>query len=186
VQSQDIRNFLITEITTLARQIVNTGFFLLLNKLFMYKTPTMLLAASLLTLGLVFSGCKKDDEDVAIYSQVAGNYVGTEKCPTVPGDPYTISIYNQADINNGKVFITNLYGIGQTYEATVDGNKITVPTTAYEYTYQGTVYKGNIKAAGTVDGNILNISYTLDGDDPENCSFVGDREFRGPTHQGPN
>ncbi|MBF9141293.1 hypothetical protein [Hymenobacter properus] len=152
----------------------------------MHKTPTILLAASLLTIGLTFSGCKKDNEDIEIYSTVAGNYVGTEKCPTTPGAPYTISIYNQADTKNGKVFITNLYGIEETYEATVDGNHITVPTTPYQYTYQGTTYRGNIKADGTVNGNILKISYTLDGDDPENCTFEGDREFRGPTHQGPN
>jgi len=160
----------------------------------MYKTPAKLLAASLLTIGLAFSGCKKDDEDIAIYSSVAGNYVGTEKCPTVPSD-YTITIYNQADVNNGKVFITNLYNIGETYEATVDGKNITVPTTPYQYSYPDKtatgadtiiVVRGNIKASGTVEGNILNISYTLDGDDPENCSFTGDREFRGPTHQGPN
>ncbi len=152
----------------------------------MRKNPTFWLAAGLLTIGLAFSGCKKDDEDMEIYSSLAGNYVGTEKCPTTPGDPYTVTIYNQADINNGKVFITNLYGIGETYEATVDGNRITVATTPYEYTYQGTTYRGNIQASGTVEGNILNISYTLDGDDPEQCSFEGDREFRGPTHQGPN
>ncbi|MBO2008782.1 hypothetical protein [Hymenobacter negativus] len=156
----------------------------------MNKTPTVLLTASLIAIGLAFSGCKKDDEDIAVYSSVAGNYVGTEKCPTTPGDPYTITIYNQADINNGKAFITNLYGIGETYEATVDGNRITVPTTPYEYTVisrgDTTVYQGNISASGTVDGTILTINYTLDGDDPEQCSFVGDREFRGPTHQGPN
>jgi hypothetical protein len=152
----------------------------------MHKKPTVWLAASLLTIGLAFAGCKKDDEDIEIYSAVAGNYVGTEKCPTTPGDPYTISINNQTDTKNGKVFINNLYGIGETYEATVDGSNITVPTTPYQYTYQGTTYRGNIKATGTVNGDILTISYTLDGDDPEDCSFSGNREFRGPTHQGPN
>lgn len=152
----------------------------------MYKTPTFRLAASLLTIGLALSGCKKDNEDITIYSPVAGNYVGTEKCPTTPGAPYTITVYNQAAVSNGKVFISNLYGIGETYEATVDGSRITVPTTPYQYTDSGTTYRGNISATGTVDGNVLTINYTLDGDDPEQCSFVGNREFRGPTHQGPN
>lgn len=144
------------------------------------------LAIGLLTLGAAFSGCKKDDTEIAVLSPVAGNFVGTEKCPTTPGAPYTIAIYNQTDVNNGKVFISNLYGIGEVYEATIDGKNITVPKTPYQYTVGKDTYRGNISATGTVDGNILTISYTLDGDDPEQCSFVGDREFRGPTHQGPN
>jgi hypothetical protein len=142
-----------------------------------------------LAAGISLSGCKKDD-DIKQFLSIAGNFVGKEKCPTVPGSPYTISIFNQADVTNGKAFISNLYGIGETYEALVDGNKITVPKTAYQYTVgtgaAAVTYRGNISATGTVDGNILTISYILDGDDPEQCSFMGDREFRGPTHQGPN
>jgi hypothetical protein len=156
----------------------------------MLRTRATLLATSLFTLVLGFSSCQKDDADITILSPIAGNFVGTEKCPTVPGAPYTITINNQADINNGKLFITNLYGIGQTYEAVVSGNTLTVANTPYEYTAgtgaNAVTYKGNISATGKVEGNILTISYTLDGDDPEQCSFVGDREFRGPTHQGPN
>ncbi|MFC6226151.1 hypothetical protein ACFP2F_23105 [Hymenobacter artigasi] len=152
----------------------------------MSKLPLSVLAVSLLTLGAAFSSCKKDNTDISILSPVAGNFVGTEKCPTTPGDPYTVSIYNQANTANGKVFITNLYGIGETYEATVDGKNITIPKTPYQYTYLGVTYRGTITATGNVEGTILTLNYTLDGDDPEQCAFVGDREFRGPTHQGPN
>ncbi|GGE94959.1 hypothetical protein GCM10011383_02120 [Hymenobacter cavernae] len=127
------------------------------------------------------SSCQKDDADVTILSPVAGSYYGEEPCNS---EPYTVDIYNQSDAKNGKVFISNLYGLGDVYEATVSGNTITLPPTPYSYVAGGKTYKGNITATGTLEGSVITIKYTLDGDDPEQCTFVGDREFRGPTVQG--
>jgi hypothetical protein len=140
-----------------------------------------IILVSLLAMGL--TSCKKDDSDVLIISPVAGDYVGKETCaPTPPSDNYTVSIYNQS--TGDKVFIHNVYGIGGTYEATVSGNTITVPSTPYTYQSGTTTYKGNISANGTLDGNILTIHYKLDGDLADECQFVGNREFRAPTVQG--
>ena len=148
----------------------------------MKKLITLLTSVSLLIAGL--TSCQKDDIDVPIYSPLAGNYIGKETCsPSPPSDDYTVDIYNQAT-GEGKVFIHNVYGIGGTYEATVSGNTITVPSTPYSYTEAGTTYTGNISATGTLDGSIITLNFKLDGDLADECQFVGDREFRGPTIQG--
>jgi hypothetical protein len=150
----------------------------------MKNLTTILAVASLLTVGLV--SCQKDDEDVTILSPVAGDFLGKEACPATAapgGSEYAVVIYNQADVNNGKVYIENIYGIGGRYEATVSGNTITVPTSRYSYKPSATAaaLTGNLSATGTIDGAVLTLNFKLDGPLADECKFVGNRDAH---HEG--
>lgn len=142
----------------------------------------LFLSALMFSAAVSFTACNDDDIDVEILSPVAGNFVGDETCAPAPSSGYTVDIYSQADAGNGKVFIHNLYGIGETYEATVSGKTFTVPSTTYTYKPNATTtYTGKIKASGTVDGSIVKIDFELDGPLADKCVFVGDRNFRNPS-----
>ncbi|MDB5271249.1 MAG: hypothetical protein JWP58_4289, partial [Hymenobacter sp.] len=142
----------------------------------MKKLNTILAAASLITASL--TACQKD-ADVVIISPIAGDFLGKEACPpttALAGSDYAVTIYNQADPNNGKVFIENIYGIGGKYEATVSGNTITVAPTRYSYKPgAAAAVTGNISATGTIDGAVLTLNYKLDGGFVDECKFVGSR-----------
>jgi len=141
----------------------------------------LLFSALLLATSTAFSSCQNDDDDITIISPLAGDYLGHETCPPTgtPGtDEYSVTVYNQADANNGKVFITNIYGIGGVYEGTVSGNTITVASTPYAYTQGSTTYRGNLSATGTIDGSVLTLNFELDGPLADECKFVGDKNAR--------
>jgi hypothetical protein len=151
----------------------------------MKNLTTMLAVASLLTASL--TACQKDDEDVTILSPIAGDFLGKEACPATAapgGSEYSVAIYNQADANNGKVFIENIYNIGGQYEATVSGNTITVPTSRYSYKPSATAaaLTGNISATGTIEGGVLTLNFKLDGPLADECKFVGGRDARHEEH----
>lgn len=148
----------------------------------MKKQRSKFLLLSMLMAGAVsFTACQDDDTDVTILSAVAGDYLGHEACPpsgTPAAHEYAVTVYNQSDASNGKVYIENIYEIGGKYEGTVNGNTITVAPTAYTYTSGGKTYKGNLSATGTVSGSVLTLNFTLTGDDTSTCQFVGDRDAR--------
>lgn len=150
----------------------------------MKKLTTLLAAASLLTLGL--ASCQDDDTDTIVLSTVAGDFTGSEACPgpskgTEGSNLYQVHIFNQNDATNKKVFIENVYGIGERYEATVDGKNITLAPTPYEYIDRTDTLRGNISATGMVDGSVLTLNFKLDGDDTSECQFIGDRNYRNPS-----
>ncbi|WP_310393243.1 hypothetical protein [Hymenobacter sp.] len=141
------------------------------------KKFAITLAASLFTLGLV--SCQDDDSDLIILSPVAGDYTGNETCaPSPAGGDYVIHIYNTA-ANDGKVFIDNIYNIGNRFEADVSGNNITMVAQPYSYVIptgpNAGTYTGNVSATGTVEGEILTLNFTLDGGLADNCQYVGNR-----------
>lgn len=148
----------------------------------MKKTNTWLLAASFATLGL--TACEKDKE-VTILSAVSGDFIGKETCaPSPAGSQYAVHIYNTSE-NNGKVFIDNLYDIGNRFEGTTSGSTITLPSSPYSYVIPagrpgaGT-YTGTISATGSVSGSVLTMTFRATGDLADTCTFVGDRNFRNP------
>lgn len=149
----------------------------------MKKLTTLLAATSLLTLGL--TSCQDDETDTVVLSTVAGDFTGSEACPG-PSDGeegdhlYQVHIFNQNDPTNGKVFVENVYEIGERYEGTVVGNTITIAPTPYEYSVGATTYEGTISATGTVDGSILTLNFKLEGDDTGECQFIGNRNYRNP------
>lgn len=154
----------------------------------MKKLTTLLALASLFTVGLV--SCQKDDTDVTILSSVAGDFVGQEACPgPIPAGPaaheYAVHIYNQSDAGNNKVFINNLYELGDTYEATVNGQSITLAASPYSYTVgsgmSAQTRSGTMSATGNVNGSILTLNFTLTGSDAGECVFVGNRAYRYPS-----
>lgn len=149
----------------------------------MKKLTTVLALASLFTAGLV--SCQKDDTDVTIISPLAGDFVGKETCKPAPaGSQYTVHVYNTAE-NKDKIYIDNIYDIGNQFEANVSGNTITLPSKPYEYIIPrgqpgaGT-YTGNISGEGSVDGSILTFTFRADGDLADTCTFKGDRAYRYP------
>ena len=147
----------------------------------MKKLRSNLLVSSLiLVASLSFSGCQ-DDDDVTIISPLAGDYLGYETCPpngTQGADEYSVTVYNQADVNSGKVFVKNIYNIGGTYEGMISGNTITVASTPYVYTSGTTTYRGNLSATGTIEGAVLTLNFKLDGPLADDCKFVGDKNAR--------
>jgi hypothetical protein len=142
------------------------------------QRPKFLLCTLLLATAVSLTACQDDDE-VVILSPVAGDYLGAEACPPTAApaaSQYQVHVYNQADVSNGKVYIGNIHDIGGVYEGTVSGNTITVPSTKYTYESGRNTYTGNLSATGTIEGSVLTLNFTLDGDLADECVFVGNKD----------
>lgn len=108
-----------------------------------------------------FEGEKCDTE---IRAKFVGQFQGSETC-TVGTDNYTVTITTSAtDVL--KVTFNNVYNAAYTATATVDGSAFTVAnqTVATGVTVQG---------SGTISGDNLTFTYTIDGAANNTCTFTG-------------
>lgn len=138
-----------------------------MSKLF----KTFMAVAAFASLTVVSSCTKTCDEgfegdkcDTEIRAKFIGQFQGSETC-TVGTDNYTVTI-TSATSDVLKVTFNNVYNAGYTATATVDGSAFTVASQ--------TVASGvTVAGSGTISGDVLTFTYTIDGAANNTCTFTG-------------
>ncbi len=128
---------------------------------------TRVLALMALCTVVVFSSCKKDDDNDSSVDRAlfVGSYDTDEDCDGATDD-YILTIVEDGD--DDGIIINNIYGFGATTKATVDGNDLTIDD--QEFSNYGGV-SSNISGSGTIADSILtiNFSFNVGGVSAESC-----------------
>ncbi|GAB4403236.1 MAG: hypothetical protein OHK0039_02120 [Bacteroidia bacterium] len=98
--------------------------------------------------------------ETEIRAKFIASYTVTETCSSSPGQTFTTPITISAS-NAGalKVVLTNLYFLGWSVVADVDGNNISFTNTDVAGVPAGAVVKAT--GTGTLAGTVLTINYTI-------------------------
>jgi len=106
---------------------------------------------------VLFSSCKKDDDDdTADRDNFVGTFATVEECDGFE-DSYNIVI--SAGDENNELLISNIYDAGVSgTKATVDGDKMTIDNQAF-FEYGGITQ--TVEGSGTITDNVLTFDFTL-------------------------
>jgi hypothetical protein len=103
------------------------------------------------------TGFEGDDCNTEMREKFIGGYVVSEVCN---GEQYA---YQMNIINSGtsvsNVFLVNFGGLDINAEAVVNNNSLTIPSATIMVQGESLTFEGS----GTIDGNILTITYVIEG-----------------------